>query len=197
MLEALLQDPKLAKCACPESPLNNTESFATHWTAASQPLCRNLDRLNQIYVLVCLYLYLFIFLLKLRSGLLHCSGLKDTCRSPEPHTLARVMSKTPWSRTALGTQQAALTWRMECSLEVPNCMVTQNPENVERTSQGEGQLPSCTYILFSTLSSRGRCLGIVPWDFEERSCRMGKIFTSKHGDKEHSGWRQQQGRMRI
>ena len=146
MLGALPQDPKLAKGACPESPLNNTGYFATHRTAANQPLCWNLDRLNQIYVRVCLdlYLYLFIFLLKVRSGLLHCSGLKDTCRSPEPHTLARVMSKTPWSGTALGTQQASLTWRMACSLQVPNCMVTQDPENVERTSQGEGQLPSCT-----------------------------------------------------
>lgn len=44
-------------------------------------------------------------------------------------------------------------------------IVTQSPENVERNSQGEGQLPSCTLVLFSTLSSRGRCFGVVPWGF--------------------------------
>ena len=104
MLGAWLQDPKLAKWACPESPLNNTGYFANHQTAANQLLLEP--------------------------------------RQTQPNICACVFR-----------------------LEVPACLVTQSPENVERNSQGEGQLPSCTLVLFSTLSSRGRCFGTVPWGF--------------------------------
>lgn len=53
MLGAWLQDPKLAKWVCPESPLNNTGYFATHRTAANQPLLE--PRQTQPNICACVF----------------------------------------------------------------------------------------------------------------------------------------------